>query len=369
MQLEWVEKFDNVIFMFDMDEPGQQAARECAELLTPGKARIARLPLKDANAMLVAGMTRELEAARWDAKVYRPDGIVNGSELKSAVQVEKIAPGIPYPWPKLNDILLGVHDAPRIITFTAGEGIGKSTMVREIAYSLGVKHGQTVGYIGLEEAVQESAQHIMGLHINKRLNLDFRGYNELDESEKADRERAFSETLGTGRYFFYDHFGSTDVDNLLARIRYLARGCDCRRIVLDHLSIVVSAMDDSSGLDERKLIDAAMTRLRMLVEETGITLFLVCHLSDPGQGQSYADGAVPRLNRLRGSRAIGQVSDIVIAAARNMLDESDPGLMDLWVLKSRQVGRLGKADTLRYNYDTGRLELASPAGTAGAGDF
>ena len=367
-ELEWIEKFETVIFMFDMDEVGQQAAKDAAELLTPGKAHIAVLPLHDVNDMLKEGRVKELSDAQWGAKTFRPDGIVNGTELESVVRAERTEPGIAYPWPALTQMLMGIHDAPRIITFTAGEGIGKSTMVREIAYDLGVNHEENIGYIGLEEGVGESARHIMGLHCNQRLTLDFRGDEDLDQGERDVRQEAFDATLGTGRYFFYDHFGSCDVDNLLSRIRYLARGCDCRRIVLDHLSIVVSSMDDSSGLDERKLIDRTMTLLRMLVEETGITLFLVCHLSGPGVGQSYADGAVPRLNKLRGSRAIGQVSDIVIAAARNMMDEDDPGLMDLWVIKSRQVGRLGKCDTLRYNYDTGRLELASPLGD-GVGDF
>lgn len=368
-ELEWVEKFDTVVFMFDMDEPGQAAAKAAAELLTPGKATIATLPLKDANEMLKAGRVKELVDAQWGAKTFRPDGIVNGSDLVDIVRPEKMEPGIPYPWPALSEMLMGIHDAPRIVTFTAGEGIGKSTMVREIAYDLGVNHGENIGYIGLEESVGESARHIMGLHCNQRLALDFRGDEELDSEEREVRREAFDATLGTGRYFFYDHFGSTDVDNLLSRIRYLARGCDCRRIVLDHLSIVVSAMDDSSGLDERKLIDRTMTLLRMLVEETGITLFLVCHLSDPGIGQSYADGAVPRLNKLRGSRAIGQVSDIVVAAARNMMDEDDPSRMDLWVLKSRQVGKLGRADTLRYNYETGRLELVTDFDDNQGGDF
>ena len=39
-QLDWLCGFDTVVIMFDMDEPGQKAAKECAELLPPGKAKI-----------------------------------------------------------------------------------------------------------------------------------------------------------------------------------------------------------------------------------------------------------------------------------------------------------------------------------------
>ena len=49
--IDWLEKFESVIFMFDQDEVGQRAARECASLLSPSKAKIAHLPLKDASEM------------------------------------------------------------------------------------------------------------------------------------------------------------------------------------------------------------------------------------------------------------------------------------------------------------------------------
>ena len=65
--------------MFDQDEQGQKAAIECAKLLTPSKAKIASLPLKDPNEMLLAGQEDKLVKAMWDAKPYIPDGIVLGS--------------------------------------------------------------------------------------------------------------------------------------------------------------------------------------------------------------------------------------------------------------------------------------------------
>ena len=37
--IEWVEKFDEVIICFDNDEPGRKAAKEVASIITPGKAR------------------------------------------------------------------------------------------------------------------------------------------------------------------------------------------------------------------------------------------------------------------------------------------------------------------------------------------
>jgi twinkle protein len=313
--------------------------------------------------MLKAGRVKELTDAQWGAKAYRPDGIRNGDELFDEVTADPIQMGAPWPWPRLNEMLRGLHGG-RIVTITAGEGIGKSTMVRELAHHLGVTHGHNVGYLGLEENLRESAQALMGIHLNERLSIDYRTQEELSDEEKVQRKDAFDATLGTGRFFFYEHFGSTDVDNLLSRVRYLARGCDCRFVVLDHLSIVVSSMDDEK-LDERKLIDRAMTLLRTLVEETGICLILVVHLTRTSDGKGYDEGARPRLSKLRGSAGIGQLSDVVVSLERDMQGE-DPSVMMARILKSRQVGLTGLADTLKYNHETGRYDLAE---ADGVGDF
>ena len=76
--IEFVEGFQEGVILFDMDEPGQKAAVEVAEILTPGKACIGQLPLKDASDMLVANRIKELTSAVWEAQPKRPDGIKNG---------------------------------------------------------------------------------------------------------------------------------------------------------------------------------------------------------------------------------------------------------------------------------------------------
>ena len=112
----------------------------------------------------------------------------------------------------------------------------------------------------------------MGLAINKPLHISKEGVS------NADLKLAFDDTVGSGRVYLYDHFGSLSANNLLDKIRYLAKGCDVSFIVLDHLSIAVSGLENGSdgrALDERKAIDVLMTQLRSLVEETGIGMILV----------------------------------------------------------------------------------------------
>lgn len=345
--LDWLETFEEVILMFDMDEPGREAVAECVELFSPGKVKIASLPFKDPNECLQNGKGDAIISAIWQAKPWRPDGILDGSELLEDLLVEDTVHSVPYPWEGLNRVTNGLRRS-ELVTFTAGSGMGKSAIVREIAYHL-VQRGERVGMLMLEESIRRTALGLMGLHLNHPLHINREGV-----SEDAIRS-AFDATLGTGRVFLYDHFGSTEIGNLLSRIRYMARSLDCGWIVLDHLSIVVSGLGDG---DERRLIDNAMTQLRTLVQETNVGLLLVSHLRRP-EGKGHEEGARTSLSQLRGSHAIAQLSDMVIGAERDQQGD-DPNLTTLRILKNRFTGETGEACYLRYEQETGRLYETGP---------
>ncbi len=343
-QLEWLEKFGTIVLMFDQDEAGRKAAEDCAGLFQPGKCKIAKLPLKDASDMLQASRVKELVDAVWEAKVHRPDGILAGEEIWDIVIADDGVDAASYPYNGLNEKTHGLRKG-EIVTVTAGSGIGKSQLTREFAYSL-LKQGETLGYIALEESVKRSALGLMAIEMNKPLHLG------MDDIDKKDIRNAFDSTVGSGRVFLYDHWGSTDSDNLLAKVRYLARGCDCSYIILDHLSIVVSGMGDG---DERRLIDNTMTKLRTLTEELQIGLILVSHLKRPAGDKGHEEGAATTLAQLRGSAAIAQLSDMVIGLERNQQDADNPNLTTVRILKNRWTGETGIACHLEYAKETGRM--------------
>lgn len=158
--------------------------------------------------------------------------------------------------------------------------------------------------------------------------------------------------MGSGMVYLYDHFGSSDSENLLTRIRYLAVGCLCTHVILDHLSIVVSGLE---GGDERRIIDNTMTKLRTLAEELQICIILVSHLKRPSGDKGHEDGAITSMAQLRGSAAIGQLSDIVLGLERNQQDKDNPNLTTVRVLKNRWTGETGIACHLLYSKETGRM--------------
>ena len=133
----------------------------------------------------------------------------------------------------------------------------------------------------------------------------------------------------------------------------MAKALGCTKIFLDHVSIVVSA---GSNGDERKALDEIMTKLRMLVSETGIALFLVSHLKRP-EGRGHEEGSAVSLSQLRGSGGIAQLSDMVIGLERNgqAEDMTERNTTHIRVLKNRFSGTTGKSSALLFNADTGRM--------------
>ena len=340
--LEWLLGFEEIILMFDMDSQGQSAARQVAELLPPGRCKIATTSKKDASATLIEVGASTIVDSIWRARVYRPDGIVAGEDTWDLVNCPMTASDHEYPWQGLNDKTLGARKG-EIVTFCAGTGAGKSTTVKEIA-SYFLSKGETVGYIALEESVRQAAVDFMSIEANMMLHLE----KDLDEEFRRD---IWEKVFADNRLYLYDHWGSLDADILASRIRYLVHSCNVSWIVLDHLSIMVSGIE---GGDERRLIDNIMTQLRSLVEELNIGMFIVSHLKRPHQGKGHEDGKQVTLSDLRGSGSIAQLSDFVIGLER---DQQSDGETNVRVLKERYKGSsTGLAGSLYYDTNTGRLK-------------
>jgi twinkle protein len=251
-----------------------------------------------------------------------------------------------YPYEELNKLTYGIRKG-ELVMVTAGSGLGKSQFLREIVWHILNKTSDNIGLMFLEEGVRKTARSLMSLAVNKPIHLPD---VEVSPEELKD---AFDRTLGSDRVYLFDHFGSTSLENIVNRVRYMAKGLNCGYIMLDHISIIISGGDVG---DERKALDAIMTKLRMLVQETGVSLICVSHLKRP-ESKGHEDGAATSLSQLRGSGAIAQLSDIVIGLERNgqALDPIERNTTNVRVLKNRYSGFTGNAGSILYNGKTGRM--------------
>jgi len=348
--LEYLESFEKVIFMFDMDEPGRKSASECAKILSPGKGHIAELPLKDANECLVAGKGGEITKAMWNAQPWIPSGIVNGMDLWEEVQ-KPIEMGLSYPWVSLTNYMHGIR-LGEVYVLGAGTGLGKTTLFKEVAYHLADKHKEKVGLLFLEEQNNMTALSMMSLSANRMLHIPGK---EIDDET---RKKHFDQVFGAGRIFMFNHFGSTSFAEIASRIRYLVVSCGVRYIFLDHLAALTTG---DVKLDERREIDFIMTQLASMVRELKFTLFLISHLSTASGDKSHEEGGRVTIKNFRGSRAIGQWADALFALERNQQDEDEDSRHTsvFRILKDRYTGQaVGKTFNLKFNIETGRLEEA-----------
>jgi len=347
--LEYIESFDNVVLCFDQDQAGFDAVKACQDIISVGKLKVCKLPMKDASDMLVNGKVKEFTNAWWSAESYTPAGIIRGKDTWEHLLKDEDLVTVDYPWQGLNTLTYGFR-AKELVTITSGSGMGKTSVVKELESYILNNTEDNLAIIHLEESIERTVKGLMSIEANAPIHIP-QFERELSD---ADKKALWQKSVGDKNVYFYDHFGSMSEDSLLNVIRTYAKSYDCKWIVLDHLSIVVSDQDGIA--DERKAIDAIMTKLRKIVQETGIGLFLISHLRRP-QGRAHEEGGQVSLSELRGSAAIAQLSDIVIGLERNQQDD-DPIIRNqttLRVIKNRFSGLTGPACKLQYDSDTGRL--------------
>lgn len=343
--LPFINSFEEVILYTDMDSAGRTAADNIAKLIGP-KAKIMKTSEKDASDMLTKGKKVEFISAFYDAESRKPDGIISGKEISLEHCMKPTVFGYESPYPVLNKMIGGLKKG-ELTTLTAGSGIGKSTLARELGFCLRADHNLIVGDIRLEESVEKTIQGYVALYHNIPLNR-LRKQPELLSTEQW--QEAYDKLI-KDKWFGFKHFGSMPTEDLLDKMRYLAYGEHCDFIILDHLSLVISGNQTDN---ERKDLDIVMTELAAFVNESGCGIISVVHLSRNKSKASFNEGGNVSLNDLRGSAALEQLSWNVIALERNQ-QGADSNESRIRVLKSREEGWTGVADTCKYDFDTGRL--------------
>jgi twinkle protein len=344
-ELEFVEAFDEVVLMFDMDEPGETAAAEVAAILSPGKARIAQLPMKDPSEMLQAGKGEAIVSCVYEAKTVRPDGIVRFGDLREKALAE-LKMGLPWPWPELTDLTLGRRYG-EVYGLGAGTGIGKSDVFDEIIVHTATTCNEKCGVFKLEQPPGETAKRLAGKYGGKRFHVPDAGWT---QQELID---AFEILDCTENLVLYDHFGCTDWDIISSKMRHMAVADGVRHIFLDHLTAFAAEADD-----EKKVLEQVMAGLAKLAQELNICIYFISHLTTPEKGAPHEEGGRVTIRQFKGSRAIGFWSHFMFGLERNQQSDNpaERTTTTFRVLKDRYTGQAtGNCIYLGYDEASGRL--------------
>lgn len=347
-QLDWLEKFETIILMFDMDDPGRKAVEESAPLFSPGKCKVASLPLKDPNEMLMAGRGAEVIDAIWGAKEYRPDGLVSFKDIKERIK-KPIELGLPWWFESLTEATFGRRYG-ELYGLGAGTGVGKTDfLTQQIAYDITVLK-QKVGLLFLETPVEELGKRVAGKVAGRTFHIP----NGTWEQSELD---AHVDALDDGGVM-YDSFGQTDWDVIKGHIRFMAVSQGIRIFYVDHLTAMADTQDEKGSLEQ------IMKEMAGLAKELMVIIHFVSHLATP-EGKPHEEGGRVMIRHFKGSRAIGFWSHFMFGLERNQQDD-DPANRQVTTfrcLKDRYTGRAtGQTFYLRYDPETGRLaETSEPS--------
>lgn len=348
-QLSWLNSFDQVIIMFDMDDPGKKAAGEVARLLKPGKAHIASLPLKDPNECLLRGQGDAVINAIWQAKPYRPDGVVKIGDVKARVLVPPTM-GLSWFSETLTRLTYGRRFGD-IYCFGAGTGIGKTDfLTQQIQHDIDVL-GERVGLFMLEQDPSESVKRIAGKRAGKCFHIPDDGWTQEELEAHVEGLEA------ADKLFLYDSFGMTDWNVIADTIRFLFHSEGVRLFYVDHLTALAAGEED-----ERKALETIMAEMAGLVKELGIIIHLVSHLATP-EGKPHEEGGRVMIRHFKGSRAIGFWCMFMFGLERDQQHENPAwrSITTFRVLKDRNTGRAaGEVVYLGYDRDTGKLFETQP---------
>lgn len=335
--LEFINKFDHVVLAFDNDEQGLEATKKAVTLFESGKCKIMKFPngFKDANDMLKAGKDRDFIQLIYNSEQYKPEGIVDLYDVKARFiesRKEMIKSNRLYPWACLNTYTYGIRTSELIIV-TAETGIGKTSLVREIQNYLLKTTDDKIGVMYIEETIEDTFGRTMGLEMKEPIHLPKTELNEDKLQETMD-------SIGKGRLFAYEHFGSTGLDEIIFRIRYMNKALGVKVVILDHISMLIDERYD----DERRALDNIVDRLRLLSIELDICIFAISHLNREG--------------KLWGTSKIEKLANIIIKLERDSMNENEKlrCRSKVVLLKNRFGGRTGTVGFLDYNAITNKLE-------------
>lgn len=353
---EYLSGFKELIVMFDSDEKGQEAALEVVQMFPPKYAKIAKLPMKDANELLKEGRGKEIVDAIFTAEAYKPESLKSGNSLVDLL--DDVTSTMSYPMlsctPKLDTKMQGIR-LGELTVITAGSGSGKTTFVKELqnhAYNLGV----TQGIIHLEEKLRKTMMGLVSLNLSRRLNLEEEPHKDAAVRKCWEKMATSVDENGNNHLHILDNFGSMDTEEVYKNIRYLAQVEGAKFIYLDHITMLVSGM--SGNIDERRALDNIMTELASLATELNVHIFAISHLNNNTNGKPFEEGNRATVNNLRGSGSLKQLAFNIISLTRNQMAEDDleKNTIKIDLLKCRETGDTGASDEVIFNVDTGRLE-------------
>lgn len=365
---DFVQSYDSMTLFFDADEAtpmelskGIMRGKEATEAVS--SAFIGSLELwsvtpqagmKDASDYLQAGKSGELaKLVQFGRKPLVTEKVVHVDSVDFDDLVAPIPKGLNIGnFPKLNEMLYGWR-LGELTVVTSRSGVGKSTGITKIAESA-IDQGERLGCIYLEEKTKQTLQRF----VSSQLKVSYKKFKRdpLSVASQQDIRAVYDRLVAQKQIVMLDHFGSLPISELMAKIKHMYFVEGCRYILLDHLSMVISGSEVN---DERKEIDIVMTEIAAFCAANDVAVMLVVHLNRQGSSHMQAPKGkedepfwvTVTKETMRGSGSLEQIAWNVLGLEQEIMPDRSRGRVRWVVLKNREGGDLGVADTFSISQD------------------
>ena len=322
-------KYKEVVLVFDNDEAGKQAVKECLKVFPLFKT--AKLPLKDANEMVIQGRGKELYTeCVYNASVERQGEVVDVSDIIENAML-KPQMGISFPWPTVTKACYGIR--PHTIHCTAASAkIGKTDWQHQLVHHLVYNEKVKVGMFDLENSPVKTAKKLA----SKQAKKDFTKPDTVYEDSEL---RSTLEGLD-GKVRFYDRAGSRDWEAIQTAITEMHLLDGINIFMIDPMTTLVQGCDASQTNTELGKICSSAADL---VSVYPITLFFFSHVNPKPKGSTpHERGARVYSSEFFGSRSMERFFHYGHGISRDRTDECPPdrkNMSEFYMLFDRDFGQ------------------------------
>jgi len=336
------QTFREIILAFDMDEPGQDAAKAVVKEVFQN-AKIAHMPEKDANACLLEGRSKAcVKSVLWNSVIPKNTRIVRGSSL-AKLACKKPEFGLSYPWQGLTDLTRGIRRGETIY-FGAGVKMGKSELVNTLAEHIITRHNLPVFLIKPEESMAKSYNLLVG----KAAGRIFHDPNIEFDQEAWDK----AEPLIGDKALILDSYQFVDWDTLRGDIKYAVVSEGVKDVIIDP----ITALTNTVGVSEANEFLVGMSaELSAMAKDLNFTSYIFCHLKSPKHGEPHERGGQVLSHQFAGSRAMMRSCNLMVGMEGNKdpdLPKEQRNIRRLILLEDREFGSSGSVD-LYWDSNTG----------------
>ncbi len=257
------------------------------------------------------------------------------ANIESLYERKELISGIPTGFQQLDRLTSGLRPS-EIIIVAARPGLGKTSLVVNIAQTAASEHQKVVGIFSLEMASQQLVTRMLCSEARVDSHKMRSGYLSKDDWKRL--AKAMSK-LARAKIFIDDTAGISVVE-MRSKARRLKAEHGLDLLIVDYLQLMSGASPNSRGRFENRQqeISTISRSLKGLAKELNIPLIAVSQLSRAPE-QRKGDHR-PQLSDLRESGSIEQDADLVLFLYREDLykKEEDPdeeGIVQVIIGKQR----------------------------------